>query len=128
MPTEADNQCGEGEKCVPSDTEDCVEGEDKVTPPKDEVTPPKDEVTPPKDAEATPPGSVRPPVVAGVETVAQPPGAVPQAVTPPAVVQPSAGVLPNTGTPAFVRLVGLVGLAFLGLGAAAMRWRRGTES
>jgi LPXTG-motif cell wall-anchored protein len=138
VPSEADNQCGQGEECVPSEANnDCVEGEGHVTPPPTTTTPPNGgEVTPPKENHVTPPKSPtvkpaevnRPPVVAGVETVAQPPGAVQQTVTPPTAVQPSSGVLPNTGTPAFVGLAALLGLAFLGLGAVAMRSRRGTES
>jgi LPXTG-motif cell wall-anchored protein len=137
VPSEANHQCGQGEECVPSEADDCVEGEGGVTPPTTpttppegtEVTPPKGtDVTPPKGAEVTPPAPARPPVVAGVETVAQPPGAVQQSVTPPTAVQPSSGVLPNTGMPASLGLVALIGLAFLGLGAMAMRSRRATES
>jgi LPXTG-motif cell wall-anchored protein len=102
VPSEANDLCGTSTApvCVPTAENDyCAEvlGDEETAPP------------------ATNPGNNRPPVVAGVEQLAQPAAAA---------VQPASGVLPNTGASTLLNALSAAGIGLLLVGGLTLLMQR----
>ena len=102
VPSDANDFCGTSTApvCVPTVENDyCAEvlGDEETAPP------------------ATNPGNNRPPVVAGVEQLAQPAAAV---------VQPTSGVLPNTGASTLLNALSAAGIGLLLVGGLTLLMQR----